>query len=158
MSAGLPGTGIGGLFYLASALLMPVHRLARGQAHQGRSWRRALGVSGMAAGILTVIFATGYLTGLFAPASVQGAAPGPGGAAAATPILPPGWMLLLITIGVLGSVLVLVEVAALHRRLRRRLQRRTPSASPAATLAFGHSRWIGRFRRAGAGGAGREAA
>jgi hypothetical protein len=166
MSAGLPGTGIGGIFYLASALVMPVHRLVRGQTHQGRSWRRALGVSGMAAGILAVIFGTGYLTGVFAPVSALGAVLGPGGTDAATPFLPLGWMLLLITLGVLGTVLVLVEAAALYRRLRRRLQRRTrrrllrrtQSASPAAPRALGRSRWIGRLRRSGTGGAGRKAA
>jgi hypothetical protein len=158
MSAGLPGTGIGGLFYLASALLMPVHRLARGQAHQGRSWRRALGVSGMAAGILAVIFVTGYLTGLFAPASVPAAASGPDGTVAATPTLPVGWVLLVITLSVLGAVLVLVEAAALFRRLRRRLRPRTQGRSPAAPRAFGRPRWSGRFRRSGARGAGRKAA
>lgn len=61
MTAGLPGTGIGGLFYLLSALLMPLRELwlvlRTGGSHQPRplAWRQAC----MAAAIVLVTWLTG---------------------------------------------------------------------------------------------------
>jgi hypothetical protein len=61
VTAGLPGTGIGGLFYLLCALLMPV-REAYKYVSSGGSYRpdgRALMQSAMALGIVGMIYVTG---------------------------------------------------------------------------------------------------
>jgi tetratricopeptide (TPR) repeat protein len=66
MTVGLPGTGIGGLFYLLSAAAMPlreVYRRLRGGAARG-GWRVVLGQTGIAVGILASMWATGWLLGL----------------------------------------------------------------------------------------------
>ena len=66
MTAGLPGTGIGGVFYLLSALLMPLFELVntlRGQS----SWARWAGVFRqllMASGIIAGMWMLGILLGL----------------------------------------------------------------------------------------------
>lgn len=66
MSVGLPGTGIGGLFYLMSALAMPFREGYRALA--GRSDARSRGVVArqfaMALGVLGGIWAAGWLIGL----------------------------------------------------------------------------------------------
>ncbi|MGH7447852.1 MAG: hypothetical protein ACREK1_10455 [Longimicrobiales bacterium] len=84
MNAGIPGTGIGGLFYLASALFMPVHRLLRGGGHEGRSWTRVLRHVVIASGILLAVYVSirvigtasdMYTARLIAKASVDGSTP-----------------------------------------------------------------------------------
>jgi hypothetical protein len=61
VTAGLPGTGIGGLFYLLCALLIPVREaykyVVSGGTHRldARAWLQA----GMAVGIVGMIYATG---------------------------------------------------------------------------------------------------
>lgn len=65
MTAGLPGVGIGGIFYLASAIMMPVRSLlatVTGRAAEAR-WRVALRQAGIAAGILVALWATGLALG-----------------------------------------------------------------------------------------------
>ncbi|MDO9494157.1 MAG: hypothetical protein Q7J48_00505 [Nocardioides sp.] len=60
MNAGLPGTGIGGLFYVVLALLMPVRELyltARGRSSRER-WRLVLQQSLIACGIVASLAAT----------------------------------------------------------------------------------------------------
>jgi hypothetical protein len=81
MSAGLPGTGIAGVFYLAGALLMPVVEL--GRTVRGRStlarWRLVLRQFTVACAILAGVWTTGWLLGLaaFAPSTAAAlAAPG----------------------------------------------------------------------------------
>ena len=66
MNAGLPGTGIGGVFYLLCALLMPFFELVktvRGQSSWGR-WVLIFRQLTMAAGIVTGMWAFGLLLGL----------------------------------------------------------------------------------------------
>jgi hypothetical protein len=61
MTVGLPGVGIGGIFYLVSALLMPVRALVamlRGRAHEAR-WPMALRQAALAGGILGALWLTG---------------------------------------------------------------------------------------------------
>lgn len=77
MTAGLPGVGIGGIFYLASAILMPARSLVAmltGRADEAR-WPVALRQASLAAGILGAIWATGWALGLviamLAPAATQ---------------------------------------------------------------------------------------
>jgi hypothetical protein len=65
MTVGLPGVGIGGIFYLASALLMPVRSLVavvRGRAHEAR-WPTALRQAALAGGILGALWLTGLVLG-----------------------------------------------------------------------------------------------
>lgn len=64
MTAGVPGTGIGGLFYLVSALILPLRGIVK-RLRGGRvSWKTILFQAGLAAGILLGIWATGWLLGL----------------------------------------------------------------------------------------------
>src|SRR3954471_634116 len=85
MTAGLPGVGIGGIFYLASAIMMPVRSLyavLSGRPHEAR-WRIALRQATIAAGILGALWSTGLVLGWIIAAafphamvgSVAGAAP-----------------------------------------------------------------------------------
>jgi tetratricopeptide repeat protein len=66
MTVGLPGTGIGGMFYLLSALAMPVreaYRQARGVTARC-GWRVVLGQTAIAGGILAGMWVTSWLLGL----------------------------------------------------------------------------------------------
>ena len=66
MNAGLPGTGIGGVFYLLSALLMPLFEVVN-TLRGGSSWVRwgmLLRQLIMAAGILGGMWALGLVLGL----------------------------------------------------------------------------------------------
>jgi hypothetical protein len=65
MTAGLPGVGIGGIFYLVSALLMPVRSLwavVRGRGDEAR-WPTALRQATLAGGILGALWLTGLALG-----------------------------------------------------------------------------------------------
>jgi hypothetical protein len=65
MTAGLPGTGIGGVFYLLSALVMPFSELAktvRGRSSWSR-WALVIRQFGMAVGIVTGMWLLGVLLG-----------------------------------------------------------------------------------------------
>ena len=65
MNVGLPGTGVGGLFYLLSALLMPVRETygrLRSRAGPG-GWRLVLKQGALAGGILAGMWVTGWLLG-----------------------------------------------------------------------------------------------
>ena len=62
MNAGLPGTGIGGLFYLVTALLMPaveMVRTLRGRSSVAR-WRIVLRQVTLALGVLGGLWATAW--------------------------------------------------------------------------------------------------
>lgn len=66
MTAGLPGTGIGGVFYLLSALLMPLVELVktlRGQS-SGRRWLLVIRQLALATGIVAGMWMLGILLGL----------------------------------------------------------------------------------------------
>jgi hypothetical protein len=69
MTVGIPGAGIGGLFYLIAALLLPVRSLIRRLSGIRVSWKEIVRQVGLALGILLGIWATGWLLGsLIAPA------------------------------------------------------------------------------------------
>lgn len=63
MTAGLPGVGIGGLFYLVSALLMPFRSCAAALAGRETRWLLALRQALIAAGTLAAVLATGWAIG-----------------------------------------------------------------------------------------------
>jgi len=64
MTAGVPGTGIGGLFYLVSALILPLRGIVKRLRGVRVSWKTILFQAGLAAGIMFGIWATGWLIGL----------------------------------------------------------------------------------------------
>jgi hypothetical protein len=68
VTVGVPGTGIGGLFYLAAALWLPIRSLFRlGRARA--NWGVVLRNLALALGVLAGIWATGLLLGwMLAPA------------------------------------------------------------------------------------------
>ena len=69
MTAGLPGAGIGGLFYLASTLLLPARSLVRrvrGQPDSFASQHQAHSVW-IAAGIIAGLWMMGWLLGFVVP-------------------------------------------------------------------------------------------
>ena len=67
MTAGLPGTGIGGLFYLISALMMPFREAFRAMAGRGDRARGqvALQQGGLAVTIVGAVWVTGIVMGIF---------------------------------------------------------------------------------------------
>ena len=65
MTAGLPGTGIGGIFYLASALVMPFREVSRRlRGRPAGDWRVVAAQLAIAGGILGAMWVTGRLLGL----------------------------------------------------------------------------------------------
>jgi len=76
MIAGLPGTGIGGIFYLMSAFLMPVREM--GRVVRGRSslrrWRLIVEQMSLAGGVIAGFWMTGWLLALLLPVRYQGPA------------------------------------------------------------------------------------
>jgi len=78
MTAGVPGTGIGGLFYLVAALLLPARGLIRRVRGARLSWLEIARTTGLALGVFLGIWATGWLLGLILGPAVRtvGAAAG----------------------------------------------------------------------------------
>lgn len=158
MNAGLPGTGLGGLFYIGSALFMPMHRVARGAGHSGRTWRRVAAQVGMALGITATLLGTGWALGLlFTPDAAALAGGRPAALAPVFGVL--RWVAILGTLGLLALLLIAVEVAGavLARptpaggRAVRRSRPRPRGPAPAAQPG-GHRRRRKRGRRAGGPG------
>ena len=118
MTVGLPGVGIGGIFYLVSALLMPVRELGRSLRREpgARQWGLVGRQMSIALGILAALWVTGWLVGrilLHAPV-IASAATGTG--------MTGGNVLrvsaLALSLGTLSLVLVTMQVAraVLHYR------------------------------------------
>src|SRR5438876_10222832 len=68
MNVGMPGTGIGGMFYLVSALATPLseayRRVRGGVTGAGTGgWRPVAGQTALAGAILAGMWATGWLLG-----------------------------------------------------------------------------------------------
>jgi hypothetical protein len=119
MTVGLPGVGIGGIFYLASAILMPVReavRLGRG-SNRGRILL-VVRQTALAATILAALWATGWAVGhVIAAATPSPVALSRGRHASdATNVLKVS--ALALSLGTLALVLAMVQVARLVVRLR----------------------------------------
>src|SRR6266566_6480617 len=70
MTVGVPGTGIGGMFYLVSALAVPLRQAYRSlRRRPSAGWRIVAGQTAMAGGILAAIWVTGWLLGIAITAS-----------------------------------------------------------------------------------------
>ena len=141
MTAGLPGAGIGGLFYLAGALLMPVRELAawvRGSREP--RIRLAAGQFAMALAVIVSIHMTGRLLG----ALIAAAATGETASGAATTAAVPSALrtaTVLLSLGTLVGVLVAVQVARLVFR-----------SEPAEPVMPADARPAGRGQRRGRSG------
>ena len=113
MTAGLPGVGIGGIFYLVSALLMPVRSLIavlRGRADEAR-WPMALRQAALAGGILGALWLTGLALGWvivhLVPEGTRIIATGGRSAGEVRNVVRTG--ALALSLGTLGVVLALVQ-------------------------------------------------
>jgi len=72
MTAGVPGTGIGGLFYMIAAVLLPIRELRRRIRGLRAPWSTIAVQVALALGIFLGIWATGWLLGLLIqPAGVK---------------------------------------------------------------------------------------
>jgi hypothetical protein len=114
MTVGLPGVGIGGIFYLASALLMPVRSLVavlRGRPHEAR-WALALRQAALAGGILGALWLTGLALGWafvhLAPEATQRVARGGRSATSVSNVVRTS--ALVLSLGTLAAVLAFVQL------------------------------------------------
>ena len=113
MIAGLPGTGIGGLFYVLSALWAPLRSAIRRRAG---TLKRAMGLAAMAGAVMAAIWATGWGVGELVHRVVSEASARSGGV-----VLPASNLVhraaLLLALGTLGLVLAAVELFRLVLRV-----------------------------------------
>lgn len=128
MTAGLPGAGIGGLFYLASTLLLPVRSLvrrARGRPDPVSMGQLAHSVL-IAAGIIAGLWLSGWLLGYIVPDEMlpQVHAGGNTRPAARTII---SMATLATAVATLGVILMTVEAAHLWQAKKTRAVRRSRS-------------------------------
>ncbi len=123
MSVGIPGTGIGGLFYLASGVLIPVREIlvkARRNQRDAKVWRLIVRQTFLVIGILAGIWITGWMLGFLLSQPVglavglEGSGPG-----ASRPHFW-GTASVLAGVGTLLIVLSAVEVARLVLRKKQR--------------------------------------
>jgi hypothetical protein len=121
MTAGIPGAGIGGLFYLANAILLPVRGLVRRARGEVVPWRTLLPQTGLAAGILLGIWITGWLLGAWLGPGALRRAPllALTGSAAAHTARLLGAATLFASVGTLVAVLFSVQLARLVVRRSR---------------------------------------
>lgn len=137
MTVGLPGAGIGGLFYLLAALLMPFRELARTLRRRSSAARWSLVGEQFAhaVGIAAGTYATGWLIVAGASRLASGGAPGGGVAGVPTRVhdlLRPAQGL--ATVVMLATILLVVAV------LGRLLGRPADHAREAATKDAGLAR------------------
>jgi hypothetical protein len=126
MIAGLPGTGIGGLFYLALALLMPLWELGRaviGRATSGRV-RLVVVQAAIALGILGAIWVTGLALSLLQVTNPASQADGAFRMLYVAPAL--------VAFGTLAVVLAAVEIVALMLAVAARVSQLLSNETPAS--------------------------
>lgn len=119
MTAGLPGAGIGGLFYLAATITLPFRSLWR--RVRGRPdlipWRHQVHNVAMAVGIIAGLWVAGWLLGFVVPDAMlkPGIAARAGAGPSLRTVIPAATFA--AAIGTLAMVLAAVEVAR-HVTLR----------------------------------------
>ena len=122
MIVGIPGTGIGGFFYLLSALWLPIRglqRRLRGQAVRSSSGLRQ---AAMAVGILAAMWFTGELLGLAVARAYPSAASLAAGSTAPLAAHASNFIhaaSLIIGVGTLCAVLATVRIARVVVRRTR---------------------------------------
>jgi hypothetical protein len=117
MTAGVPGTGIGGLFYLLAALLLPLRGLALKARGVSVAWPTILRQLRLAIGVFLGLWAMGWLIGfILGPAGTSQAAERSG--ISATPQFQSAlrWAALLAGMATLLLVLLVVQFARLVTR------------------------------------------
>jgi hypothetical protein len=112
MSVGLPGSGIGGVFYLLSAMWMPAHSAQRAVRGKNTRYRLMLRQTVMAVLIICALWGTGYvidvlLTAGSASASLRAAVGKDGGSSLPSIFRAASFAL---TFGTLALVLLVVQV------------------------------------------------
>ncbi len=113
MSAGIPGTGVGGLFYVLVGLLAPLRGVNRRRA--------ALYVAVLAIAVLAGIFATGWLLGwALGPPVKAPLIAGPVSFHHSETGNVVRWASVLASGALLGAVLLSVQIARLFQRKRPR--------------------------------------
>lgn len=124
MSIGLPGSGIGGVFYLMSAVWMPMHSVQRKVRGEAPKARMAVRQSVLAVLIIGALWSTGVAVEWIIGVS-SGAAALKGSADAASAAAPGIFRAasFLLTFGTLAGVLMLVQVLRLFVRPARELPR-----------------------------------
>ena len=114
MNAGLPGTGLGGIFYILGALWMPIDAIyGRVRGRRTVSWPAILRQTGIAVGVIGALWLTGWALGWVI---TLGAAPAATAVGAAAPMAVNSvirWAGVVGTVGVLGLVMALVQVLRL---------------------------------------------
>lgn len=114
MTVGVPGTGIGGLFYILAALLAPIRSLL--QRHCSSSAERGVltRLFMLGVGVILGIFATGWLLGFLVGPVARAAAIG---GAIGTPrpeiVNVVRWAALFASVLMLAAVLIAVQIARL---------------------------------------------
>ena len=134
MTVGLPGVGLGGVFYLLSAVLMPVREAVRfAKRTETRRARLVVRQSALAGGILVALWATGWALGHLIKAASHGPAAGlryvpPNGNALRVGAL-------VLSLGTLALVLTMVQIARLVVRIRRYRRVNSPRSLAAPAVA-----------------------
>lgn len=123
MNVGLPGTGIGGLFYIIMALIMPFREVVL--TIQGRSnwtrWRKVSVMQCIAFGIIGSLWATFWLVTNLIPTDLVESLTGSTASSASslTRLRVPPAMLGLLALPILLVVLLAIEGMRLLSNLRR---------------------------------------
>jgi hypothetical protein len=119
MTAGIPGAGIGGLFYLINALLLPLRGLWRRARGEPVPWSGLLRQAALAAGIVAGIWVAGWLLGFWLGPGRGGVSSPLGAAAAARTARLLGAATLVASFATLAAVLLSVQLARLVVRRPR---------------------------------------
>ncbi len=150
MTPGIPGTGIGGLFYLLSTVALPLRealRRLRRRAATAR-WSVIALQQLLAAGILGGMWTTGWLLGILVSTARQ---PIPGAAAATVSHNMWRTATFALSFATLTLVICTVELLALWRRRRARLAARLDQGTPPMPIeraprrvaaGAGRGRWL----------------
>jgi hypothetical protein len=115
MSAGLPGLGLGGLFFIVSALVAPLFEAARMASGRSSRERRRQVARGFLLAVAMLIAIDLTLRAVLMAAHLLGAGPAPHLGLVALPLAPIG-----ITTGLLALVVSGAKAAELVLRPRRR--------------------------------------
>ena len=112
MTVGLPGAGIGGLFYLASTLLLPVRSIVR--RLRGRpdtvTWRGQTHLVLIALAIIGSLWLAGWLLAFVVPDRMLAVSSGAATAVASRTVIP----LATFGVGVVTLAMVLIAVEFAH--------------------------------------------
>lgn len=112
MNAGLPGTGLGGVFYVVGAIWMPIHALySQARGRRTAPWGVILQQAGIAVGVIAVLWLTGWALGYLITLQPPMGAELAGGAAmprAVSSVI--RWASVLGTVGVLALLMGFVQI------------------------------------------------